>query len=233
MTQVIKRRYYLAVLAIVCVIVLQFIRYNPKITPNNLFVSYALLLFWSLFIFTYIVMQRQKLLRNILMAILAMAGFSFMLVPIYNVFCDITGLNGKLDLSTLAATPQGIDVSRTVTVEFVVNHNRNMPWIFKPKHTTLKVHPGEVAHTAYYAKNTSKRTMIGQAIPSIAPSKVSKYFKKIQCFCFNSQKLGPSESAYLDLQFYLAPEFPQDIHRLTLSYTIFDVSQDNSKGDVT
>lgn len=173
---------------------------------------------------TWFILRKKKLLRIMLMVVLGMASFSFMLVPLYNVFCDVTGLNGKLDLSVAAATAQGVDLSRSVIVEFVVNNNAHMPWQFKPKNVMLKVHPGELAATAYYAHNPTKRTMYAQAIPSISPTRARKYFKKVECFCFNQQKLGPGESAHLNLQFYLDPNLPQDVERVTLAYTIFDIT---------
>jgi len=201
------------------------ISFYPSITANNRFVSYALLILGIIFCLIWLYITKQKLLRNLLLTIVGMAGFAFILVPLYNVFCDVTGLNGKLDLSVSAATPRGIDFSRTVTVEFIVNHNSNMPWNFKAKHQTLVIHPGELATTAYYAHNPTNKTMLAQAIPSISPSKVSKYFKKVECFCFSSQKLGPRESAYLGLRFYLDPDFPKDVQRVTLAYTIFDITK--------
>jgi cytochrome c oxidase assembly protein subunit 11 len=157
--------------------------------------------------------------------IVIMAAFAFLLVPLYNVFCDVTGLNGKLDLSIAAATSKGIDSSREVTVEFVVNQNREMPWQFKPKHSSLTLHPGQLAATAYFAKNVTNKTMYAQAIPSISPSRASKFFKKVECFCFTNQKLGPGETAYLGLRFYLDPDLPKDIKRITLAYTIFDITE--------
>lgn len=198
-------------------------------TPNNRFVLGAIVLCLIVFILIFKFVTKQKLLRNLLLFIIGMSGFAFALVPLYNVFCDVTGLNGKMDLSVTAATPRGVDMSRTITVEFVVNHNNEMPWQFKPKHQVLIVHPGELAATAYYAKNTTGKTMYAQAIPSISPSKVSKYFKKVECFCFSSQKLGPGESAYLGLRFYLDPDFPADVQRLTLAYTLFDIGDSHGK----
>jgi cytochrome c oxidase assembly protein subunit 11 len=198
-----------------------------SLTANSRFVCYAIILCVIVCCAIWVLLRQQKLLRNLLFTVVAMAGFAFVLVPIYDVFCDVTGLNGKLDLSVKAATSQGVDMSRTVTVEFVVSHNNQMPWEFKPKNKTLVVHPGELASTAYYAKNNTGHTMTAQAIPSISPSKVSKYFKKVECFCFTSQKLGPGEAAHLGLRFYLAADFPKDVHRLTLAYTIFDVTNAN------
>lgn len=166
----------------------------------------------------------NKQLKILIGIVCFMFVFGFMMVPLYNVFCKVTGLNGKVDLTMASATDKGIDKSRTVAVEFVVNQNNKMPWEFKPKHTVLQLHPGELASTAYFAKNLTNKTMIGQAIPSISPSKASKFLKKVECFCFNSQKLGPGESEYLTLRFYLDNDIPQDVHRLTLAYTIFDVT---------
>ena len=205
-----------------------FISTSPMLTVNNRFVGYALLFFCTIFSLIFMVMKKS-VLKYVLMAIFGMCGFAFALVPLYNVFCDVTGLNGKIDLTQVAATPAGIDESRSVTVEFVVNYNEKMPWDFQPKHTTLVLHPGQVMSTAYFAKNPTNRTMIAQAIPSISPSKVSKHFKKIQCFCFDSQQLGPGESAYLGLRFYLDPDFPEDVQRLTLAYTLFDITKDSDQ----
>jgi len=200
-----------------------------ELTANNIFVCYALLFCAIIFALILIFVKKQKLLRNLLLTIIGMAGFSFALVPLYNVFCDVTGLNGKLDLTVQSAKNQHLDYSRTITVEFVVNHNHEMPWEFKPKHKSLTLHPGQLATTAYFARNTTKRTMTAQAIPSIAPSRVSKFFKKTECFCFSSQKLGPGESAYLTLSFYLHPDIPKDVQRLTLAYTIFDVTKSDNQ----
>lgn len=199
----------------------------PKeLRANDRFIRYALLIIFYIFGVVYILVNIPKLYKTILLSIIFMTGFAFVSVPIYNTFCDVTGINGKIDLSLVAGTPEGIDKDREVTVEFVVNHNEQMPWLFKPQHTSLKVHPGAVAKTGYFAKNTTKRTMIAQAVPSIMPPQASKHFKKIECFCFSSQQLGPSEFANLPLRFYLDPKLPKDVKRVTLSYTIFDVTDD-------
>jgi cytochrome c oxidase assembly protein subunit 11 len=220
-----RKKAYLFSLTIAILIVSLLLIYYSSMTVNNRFVSFALVIFVTVFLLIFGFFTKTRLMRNMLLAIIAMAAFAFMLVPLYNVFCDVTGLNGKLDLAVVAAIPQGMDISRQITVEFVVTQNQEMPWEFKPKHQSLVVHPGQLASTAYYAKNTSTKTMQAQAIPSISPSKVSKYFKKVECFCFNNQKLGPGESAYLGLRFYLDPDFPKDVQRVTLAYTIFDITE--------
>jgi len=215
---------YVFAIAIIGTLLIAGIYNTDLLSVNNRFVCYVIIGCVSVLSILYRYMTQYKLIRNLLLAIVVMTGFSFALVPLYNVFCDVTGLNGKMDLTLQAAIPSGVDLTRTVIVEFVVNHNREMPWLFKPKHELLVLHPGELAATAYYAKNTTKRTMLAQAIPSISPSKASKYFKKIECFCFSRQKLGPGEVAHLNLRFYIDPKIPKDVQRLTLAYTIFDVT---------
>jgi cytochrome c oxidase assembly protein subunit 11 len=210
----------LAVLNIIAGIIFACI-YTAQFKSNQLFVGYALLTILYIFCLVFIFLQQPKVIRYTILSIVAMLAF-------YDVFCDITGLNGKVDLSVAIGSKKGVDVSRLVTIEFVVNHNQEMPWSFKPQHTTITVHPGQLARTAYYAKNPTKKTMVAQAIPSISPSKASKYFRKVECFCFDSQQLGPSESANLGLQFYLDPDLPKDIKRLTLAYTLFDITDNSS-----
>jgi cytochrome c oxidase assembly protein subunit 11 len=213
-------------IAVILITACFIIYYFIDLKTNNRFVSFALVFITGTFAYTWIFLTSQ-MLRKILLPLIGMFAFTFMLVPLYNVFCDVTGLNGKMDLSITAAIPSGIIQDRIVTVEFVVHHNQDMPWEFKPQHTILKLHPGELAKTAYFAKNPTKSTMTAQAIPSITPSKASKHLKKIECFCFNSQKLGAGESAHLGLQFYLDPDLPKDVQRLTLAYTLFDVSKES------
>jgi cytochrome c oxidase assembly protein subunit 11 len=191
---------------------------------NNKFISIVLLLCAIVFTLVYIFIRQAKLIRNILLSIIAMSAFAFLLVPLYNVFCDLADINGKVDLTVSAAPGVAVDLSRQVIVEFVVSHNKEMPWIFKPKHHSLTVHPGELTATAYYANNPTKATMFAQAVPSMTPAKASRYFKKVECFCFSRQKLGPGETAHLNLRFYLDPNLPKDVQRVTLAYTIFDVT---------
>lgn len=207
-----------------------FLIFGKELKVNESFVRYALLVMITAIGVIYYFLPKNAVTQHIFIVLASMSIFTFTLVPIYNVFCDVTGLNGKVDLSVIAASPDGKIDDRYVTVEFVVNYNQEMPWEFRPQHVTLKVRPGELARTAYYAKNPTKKTMVAQAIPSISPSQASRHFKKVECFCFSSQKLAPHESANLGLQFYLDPALPKDIHRLTLSYTLFDITNDQTQG---
>lgn len=220
-----QKNFYLAIYILGLISIGMGVHYIPDINPNNIFVIYAIIAILALFGIFFRFLE-NKFLRKPVLIIVAMFAFGFVMVPIYDVFCDITGINGKMDLSITAATPDGVIEDRIVTVEFVVNQNESMPWTFTPKHTTMKIRPGEIGRTAYYATNNSKKTMTAQAIPSIAPSIASKHFRKVQCFCFSSQKLGPKQHAAFDLHYYLDPKLPKEVKRVTLSYTLFDISGD-------
>lgn len=224
-TNISKYKYFHTIVLLILSVAIALIVPLFELKTNNSFVTYAILILCTLWGLIYLLYQPRDIMRLIILSIVGMFTFAFCLVPIYNVFCQITGLNGKIDLSVVAAAANvKVDLDRTVIVEFDVNYNEGMPWEFRPKHKTVVVHPGEIVRTAYYAVNPTKTTMRAQAIPSISPSQGSRYFKKVECFCFNSQKLGPKESAHLPLQFFVDPDLPKDIKRLTLSYTLFDIT---------
>ncbi|OEE30840.1 cytochrome c oxidase assembly protein [Vibrio genomosp. F10] len=167
----------------------------------------------------------KKLTIKLLFAVVAMFGFGFALVPIYDVMCDTLGINGKTNTSS-AIQPKGMepDTSRTVRVEFMVHINQGMPWQFAPKQTVMDVHPGQVIQTAYIAYNESDTALVGQAVPSVSPGLGAAYFNKIECFCFNQQPLAASEKAEMPLIFYIEPDIPDSIHTLTLSYSLYDIT---------
>ncbi|MBX9706062.1 MAG: cytochrome c oxidase assembly protein [Gammaproteobacteria bacterium] len=157
-------------------------------------------------------------------AVLAMFGFGFALVPLYDVFCEVTGINGKPSMK--AAKEAGfIDNSRMITVQFLTTRNQNMPWSFYTKTPQVQVHPGERRMVYFYAKNTSNRTIVGQAIPSISPGEAARYLLKTECFCFNQQTLKAGEAIEMPMIFHIDPDLPKDIHTVTLSYTMFDAGQ--------
>jgi cytochrome c oxidase assembly protein subunit 11 len=171
----------------------------------------------------------KRLVISLLGSAILMFGFTFAMVPLYTVFCAVTGLNGKVDLRhpdtfTRYKIADANTHKRHITVEFDTNRNQQALCEFSPEHTALQVIPGELTHTSYYVKNLTNKKMIIQAIPSISPGTVAKYLKKLDCFCFNQQVLKAGEAMHLPLRFWLEPEFPNDIHRLTLSYTLFDVT---------
>lgn len=168
--------------------------------------------------------DNNKLIRKLVLIVIGMFGFGFALVPLYDVFCDITGLNGKTSNTAASAKNIKVDKQRTVTVEFLGITNKNMPWEFKPQNRRIEVHPGEVKLVHFYAKNESINNLVGQAVPSVSPGLAAGYFNKIECFCFNRQPLAAGTETLMPLTFYVDVDLPADIDTLTLSYTMYDVT---------
>lgn len=171
----------------------------------------------------------RKGLITLLVVIVIMFGFSFALVPLYNAFCKVTGLNGKAEGQTFAVRSHErydgeIDTARLITVQFLVTNNAELPWDIKPSMTSIELHPGEKKYVAYFAKNNTDRTMVIQAIPSISPGQAAAHLKKTQCFCFERQSLAPGESKEMPIIFHLDKEIPAWINTVSLSYTFFDVT---------
>lgn len=166
----------------------------------------------------------QKTVKKLVLVVFAMFGFGFAMVPLYDVFCDITGLNGKTSDVAAQVNEDGIDESRIVTVQFISHMAKGIPWQFEPMVREIKVHPGETKLVKFYAKNESVRDIVGQAVPSVSPGQAALYFQKIECFCFNHQPLKASEDIEMALQFYVDHELPEHISTLTLSYTLYDIT---------
>lgn len=168
----------------------------------------------------------RKLVGKLGLVVIAMFGFGFVLVPLYDVFCDITGLNGKTGrIDAEAALSHVVDTSREVTVEFVASVNSDLPWEIKPMVRKIKVHPGEVTEVKYAARNKADGTVIGQAVPSLVPGLASKYFNKTECFCFTQQVLEAGEYKEMPLRFVVDPALPEDVTSVALSYTFFRMDQ--------
>lgn len=143
--------------------------------------------------------------------------------PLYDAFCEITGLNGKT-AGQYEAVESKVDTSRNITVQFLATNNENMPWSFEPAMHSINVHPGEEVDVRYLAYNPTDQTMVGQAIPSVVPFKAAQYFHKTECFCFNQQPLDGGQRAELPLRFIVDQDVPEQVHTITLSYTLFDVT---------
>ncbi|CAM4457906.1 MAG: Cytochrome c oxidase assembly protein CtaG [Legionellaceae bacterium] len=169
--------------------------------------------------------QIRKSVWLLFLIALGMFGFGFALVPLYSVICEVTGLNGKIQGVATVNNDDSIDKSRTVTLQLVANINANLPWDFYPLQKVIKVHPGEQAHFAYYAKNKSFHTMTVQAVPSVAPGLAAQYIRKTECFCFTRQTFKAGESQEMPVLFHLDKELPKNISTLTLSYTLFDAEK--------
>jgi cytochrome c oxidase assembly protein subunit 11 len=172
--------------------------------------------------------HNSTMLGKLAVVVLAMFGFGYALVPIYNAICQMTGVN-ILALAELvvpgekAKVPANtqVDTSRTITVEF--DANSRGPWQFKPAQSSLQVHPGEVMTVMYEFQNTQNRRMAAQAIPSYAPQQAAAHFNKLECFCFNEYTLEAGEKKSWPVVFVIDPRLSKDVRTITLSYTFFEV----------
>ncbi len=156
-----------------------------------------------------------------------MFAFGFALVPLYDLICSVAGINGIATASTRAEIEvTEINRDRLVTVEFDSTLNEGLPWkIERPAIAKMKVHPGEVHNISYRATNLSDETIVVQAIPGITPWQATEFFNKTQCFCFETQRLGPGESRDMNLQFVVDPQLPERFGTITLSYTFMNTDR--------
>jgi|TARA_B110000503_G_scaffold5055_1_gene6764 cytochrome c oxidase assembly protein subunit 11 len=170
---------------------------------------------------------RKTTLKLFIFAI-AMFGFGYALVPLYDVFCDITGINGKTGRIVENKNQAQEVADRWVKVQFDANINGNLPWRLKPNVKKMRVQPGKFYEATYTVVNLLDADVIGQAIPSVSPQIASLYFKKSECFCFVNQLLKAGETKEMVVRFEVDKELPEDVTSLTLSYTFFRVKSGNS-----
>ena len=157
--------------------------------------------------------------------VFGMFGFGFALVPLYDVICDLTGLNGKTGGRYEVTEELVVDEERWVTVQFTTSNNADMPWKFSPQARAVKVRPGEMNEAFFVATNTTGETMTAQAVPSVSPFSAAQYFHKTECFCFNQQILAAGETIEMPLRFFVDDDIPDRMSKLTLSYTLFSLPQ--------
>ena len=167
--------------------------------------------------------SNRRMLRKLLVCAAVMFGFAFALVPFYETICEVTGIRNVFQPDAVAAQNTQIDSTRSVSVEFDANTQR-LPWTFKPLESSVSVHPGEVTQVMYEVRNTLDRPVTGQAVPSYGPQQAALYFKKVECFCFQQQTLGPGEVRKMPVVFVIDPKMPHEINTVTLSYTFFEVN---------
>ena len=170
--------------------------------------------------------------RKSLLVTIGMFGFGFALIPLYSVICDVFGLNGRfIDLQKtekaeyIANVERRIDTTRTVRIEFLTTLNQKLNWEFRAKQNTIDIHPGKVNEVMFYAKNLTNRKIVAQAVPSVTPGYATKYFSKMECFCFTQQTFEPGEARDMPLRFYVDPSLPAKVKTISLGYTFFDTNR--------
>ena len=185
--------------------------------------------------------KNARLGKQLLIVVIGMFAFATLILPpLYDVLCDITGLNGKIELKA-AAKPDvptldsNLDLTEsvaskaisahTVNVEFTTKVHSGMPWTFKAQQNSTDASPGVSQVVLFDVHNPTNQTMTAQAIPSISPAHAAQYVRKMECFCFQEQVLAARESKSMPLRFYLDESTPSDIKELTLSYTLYNKDQ--------
>lgn len=168
--------------------------------------------------------DNARVVRRALLVCVGTFAFAFSMVPLYRIACEsVFGI--KLDdqaASGGAVGAMAVDESRLVTVEFDTGVNSKLDWAFRSEQASMQVHPGKLYEATFFARNEAAAPVVGQAVPSVAPSTASIYFNKTECFCFTEQLLQPGEERAMPVRFVVDPELPENITTLTLSYTFYN-----------
>ena len=163
--------------------------------------------------------------------VLGMVGMAYAAVPLYAIFCQVTGFGGT---TQKAEGPAAKVLDRKIAVEFDANVNRDLDWKFQPVQHRVEMKIGEEAIAFYRAENTSNRTVTGTAVFNVTPPLAGKYFNKIECFCFTEQTLKPGQTVDMPVTFFVDPEIVNDkdlqkLKTITLSYTFYEAEKDETE----
>ncbi|KAL2893541.1 Cytochrome c oxidase assembly protein COX11 mitochondrial [Bienertia sinuspersici] len=181
--------------------------------------------------------KSRKMLIYLTALVFGMVGCSYAAVPLYRRFCQATGYGGTVQRRETVEekisrhSKDGTVTSREIVVQFNADVADGMPWKFIPTQREVRVKPGESALAFYTAENRSSAPIVGVSTYNVTPMKAAVYFNKIQCFCFEEQRLLPGEQVDMPVFFYIDPEFETDprmdgINNMILSYTFFKVSEE-------
>ena len=165
----------------------------------------------------------RRLSLRLGVVVVAMFGFGYAVLPLlYDVVCELTGIGGKPSVAAEAQLAPAVDTDRLVTVQFTGTVNSGLPWEVRPTVMEMRVNPGRVYETTYFARNLSTNGTVGTATPSVSPGKAALYFTKTECFCFTVQSFDGGEGREMPVRFVVGTELPPDVRTITLSYIFFD-----------
>lgn len=169
--------------------------------------------------------KNTKTLSLVLLVVAAMVGLAFASVPLYDLFCRVTGFGGTT-MRADAPPPTGEIIDRDITIRFNADTSPNLPWDFKPEQRQMTVKVGQQGLISFLSHNRQKTPTTGTAIYNVTPAKAGKYFHKVQCFCFDEQTLTPGQEMHMPVAFYVDPAMDKDrtmddVRTITLSYTFF------------
>jgi cytochrome c oxidase assembly protein subunit 11 len=165
----------------------------------------------------------RKLVRKLVLLAIGMFGFGFALWPLYNVFCDLTGLGGRgVQVVENVGVIEPSD--RQIKIRFDANVNSGLPWVFQAKEDSAMVFLGDMSEALYLAMNLTDEAVVGQATYNVTPPEASLYFVKTECFCFTQQLLQGHESREMPVYYFIQADLPEYIEEITLSYTFFRIA---------
>ncbi len=180
--------------------------------------------------------RRNQTVAIIVSAVVAgMIGLSYAAVPLYKLFCQVTGYAGTTQVAKTSADIPILE--RRVTVTFDANVAADLAWTFKPVQKSLSVRVGEETLAFYEARNDTSEVITGTATFNVTPFKAGQYFAKVDCFCFTEQTLQPGQVVNMPVSFYIDPQIAKDknaldVHDIALSYTFFRSENKNSKAKI-
>ncbi len=167
--------------------------------------------------------SNRRLTLRLAVVVVAMFGFGYAILPlVYDVVCEITGIGGKPAVAEEARLAPLVDGERLVTVQFTGTVNSTLPWEVHPSVLEMRVTPGRVYETTYFARNLSRSGTVGTATPNVSPGKAALYFTKTECFCFSQQSFDGGEGREMPVRFVVRADLPPDVRTITLSYTFFN-----------
>ena len=180
---------------------------------------------------TAIAARNKRTALGMALVALAMVGLAFASVPLYRIFCEVTGFGG----TPLRADSAPGAVAGEVGVRFDANIDSRLPWRFEPVERTVRIQPGARTQILYRATNLTARTTKGTAVFNVTPGKAAQYFSKIECFCFTEQALKGGESVDMPVVFFVDPRIKEDpatldVDEITLSYTFYPVESPGTGG---
>lgn len=172
--------------------------------------------------------SNKSLVGKLCLIVIGMFGFGFALVPIYDVFCDLTGLNGKVGVKVATITDYEIDPSREITLEFITAVNESTLLAFGAEIAKMKIIPGQSYTAKFWARNLNEESLMARAVPSVTPGLANQYLKKTECFCFTEQAFGAGEKKIMPVRFVIDPDLPDEYKTVTLAYTFFEISENTN-----
>lgn len=171
--------------------------------------------------------SNRSIVISIIVVVFAMLALTAASVPLYRLYCQVTGYGGTVRIFKKPSEQVG---NKKITVNFNAHVDPQLKWYFKPKQIALDLKTGENKLTFYEAKNLTKQDIVGMAVYNITPFIAGKYFNKVECFCFERQVLKAGEQALMPVLFFISPEIEQDpdlkdVQEITLSYTFYKLDE--------